>query len=168
MQESETIVETWQPQIGERVRVRVNAECQYCTDTSDPKERARVMAQDGREGVVVKLGHDRFCCAVLDERDPLQEAHLTHTVWVLFDEERPEDERTEGDPFDAHFAPQELESADTNWTCVTCLYTVIPGADHDCRPDGSYICCACLHIVHPEERRWHPCGPCQCHPREGP
>lgn len=99
--------------VGDRVRVRANLECTYCFDPRYKVCYERALADDGRTGTVYSVGHNAgaSCCMYEDEPDP---AHIAHHVWVKWDERRSHDEPEArvGDwviPFDAHFAPSELE-----------------------------------------------------------
>jgi hypothetical protein len=139
-------MQIWRPKIGERVRVRVSAECQYCVDIRYPECARLALSQDGRTATVVEFGHS-YCCRPLDldQGDP---AHRAHDIWVKWDERRPTDEQPWGDGWlpniDAHYAPQELE------------------------PISSYVCCACAQTVRREDQDDHSCGPCQCPQGEEP
>jgi hypothetical protein len=101
---------SWRPQVGERVRIRVSAECPYCVDIRYPASMAEALANDGRAATVVEIGHTSKCCAPLDQRDPV---HLAHEFWVKWEERLPHDDPPIrlGDwecPFDQHFALTEL------------------------------------------------------------
>jgi hypothetical protein len=104
--------EPWTPKPGDRVRVRVNAECLYCVDIRFPECYERALADDDRMATVSSVGHDDCSCRYVDE--PPDPAHMAHDVWVKWDERRPYDDPVPrvGEwecPFDAHFAACELE-----------------------------------------------------------
>lgn len=98
----------WQPKAGDRVRVRVSLECLYCLDPRFRQCYENALADDGRTGTVYDVGHDGCGCRYDIPDDPPSAAHMAHSVWVKFDDQRPYDDM--GDfPFDAHFAIAELE-----------------------------------------------------------
>ena len=102
------IVSPWTPKTGDRVRVRINLECQYCLDPRFTACYERALADDGRAATVYDVGHDE--CACRFEDDPPGADHLGHTVWVKWDERREYDDPVlDGVEFDAHFAVAELE-----------------------------------------------------------
>lgn len=93
-------------EVGERVRVRVSAECRYCLDPQYEQDYARALSEDGRVGTIVSVGHNG-CCFSWDDPDPVHEAHR---IWVKWAERRDgDDPELDGVGFDAHFAASELE-----------------------------------------------------------
>src|SRR4051794_11814435 len=83
----ETVI-GWRPEVGQRIRVRVNMECQYCMDDGIPAGAAEALADDGRTGVVAQVGHDD---EDLSDHEPWAAAFLAHDIWVRWDERRPYD-----------------------------------------------------------------------------
>ena len=75
--------EPWTPQLGQRVKVVLSPECDYCN-----------VEEDGRIGTVVTLGH-------LPGVDSYRIA--AHRVWVRFDDVQPLDTGA------SNFAVVELE-----------------------------------------------------------
>jgi hypothetical protein len=103
----------WTPKVGQRVRVRVSLECQYCLDPRFRQCYERALADDGRTATVYSVGHDECSCRY-DGDDPPDAGHVAHDVWVKWDDRRSYDDPVVrvGDwecPFDAHFAAAELE-----------------------------------------------------------
>ena len=105
--------EPWVPQVGQRVRVRVSAECLYCCDPRFVACYEQAIANDGREATVYSVGHAVTCSCQMNGEPP-DPAHLAHDIWVKWDERRAYDDPVVRIddwecPFDAHFAAVELE-----------------------------------------------------------
>lgn len=103
----------WEPagvprfQPGDRVRVRISLECDYCLDPKFQQCYERALADNGRTATVYDVDHDECSCRWDDE--PAGVDHLGHDVWVTWDERRTYDDPViESVGFDAHFAPSEL------------------------------------------------------------
>ena len=102
--------DVWAPiafQPGQRVRVRVSAECRYCIDPRFPECSAQALANDGRVATIYKIGHDWYFSR--GGEDLLDAEDMAHDIWVTWEERRPYDDPImEGIPFDTHFAASEL------------------------------------------------------------
>ena len=109
-------VTPWQPQVGDRVRVRVNAECQFCMEREFVEI---VLANDGRTGTIKDIGQGiwllpEYLDADGEPLDPWDRAYFAHDIWVVWDEPREYDDPPLllGDwpcSADENFLPQELE-----------------------------------------------------------